>query len=257
MSAIARIAVATVATALTVVAAGCASSDALGRTSPKQASKYNTQLGVEYLQQGNLAQAKEKLDRAVEQDPGSAMAHAASGLLYDRLGDDRAADQQFARAVSLEPDNSDILNNYAVFLCRKGDAERGKKMFLKAAANPLYRTPEVAYVNAAKCVRDGGDLAGADELLRHALAAKPTFADALLQMSSVQYALGNHLPARGFLERYFGTGQSSAEALLLGVRIEKALGDASGADEYATRLKNEYPTSVQTEELLKAERSGA
>jgi len=236
---------------------GCATSNEGMPSSPKQASTFNTQLGIEYLQQGNLKEAKEKLDRAIEQDPGSAMAHAASGLLYDRLGDPREADRQFARAVSLDPDNADILNNYAVFLCRKGESERGQKMFLKAAANPLYRTPEIAYLNAAKCARDGGDSARAEQLLRQSLKAKPNFADGLLQMSALQLELGNGLPARGFLERYFSSGQMSAEALWLGVRIERSLGNTQRATEYGTRLKSEYPKSAQTEELLKTERSGA
>jgi len=252
-----QIAAAVLGMVLCATLQGCASSNDSMPTAPKQASTFNTQLGIEYLQQGNLKEAKDKLDRAVGQDPGNAMAHAASGLLYDRLGDPREADRQFARAVSLDPDNADILNNYAVFLCRRGESERGQKMFLKAAANPLYRTPEIAYANAAKCARDGGDLEQAEQLLRQSLKAKPTFTDGLLQMTALQLEIGKGLPARAFLERYFATGQMSAEALWLGVRIERSLGDAARANEYAERLKSEYPTSAQTEALLKAERSGA
>ena len=224
---------------------------------PQQASTYNTQLGIEYLRQNNLSQAKEKIDRALEQDPQNGMAHAAAGLLYDRLGDKRRADREFSRAVSLEPDNADILNNYAVFLCRNGEPERGQKYFLEAANNPLYRTPEVALLNAARCARDAGDLTGADELLRDAVAVRPAFADALLQLADLQFALGNALPARGFLERYFAAGGAGPQSLLLGVRIEKELGNERSAGDYATRLKNEYPTSRQTRDLLRAERGGA
>jgi type IV pilus assembly protein PilF len=242
--------------AVIVLLAGCQTSDSF-RKSPKDAAEYNTRLGIEYMRQGHLAEAKQKLERAVEQNPQSALAQASSGLLYDRLGEPKQADRHFARAVALEPDNADILNNYAVFLCRNDEPERGQKYFLEAANNPLYRTPEVAFLNAGTCARDGGDLESAEQHFRRALAVKPQFQDALLALAELQLGAGRSLPARAFLERYFAAGGQSAQALWLGVQVEHALGNAAGADDYAERLKDQYPTSRQTRDLLKQERSGS
>ena len=52
------------------------------------AAAYNTQLGVEYMGQGDLARAKDKLDRAVSEDPQSPSAHSARAMLFERDGGD-------------------------------------------------------------------------------------------------------------------------------------------------------------------------
>src|SRR5262245_20278202 len=93
----------------------------------EEAARLNLQLGVDYFRQGNLIQAKEKIDRALEQDPRNAMTQMAGGLLYDRLGDVPKAQKYFERAVSLEPKNPDIHNNFSVFLCRRNKYEAGEK----------------------------------------------------------------------------------------------------------------------------------
>jgi type IV pilus assembly protein PilF len=65
----------------------------------------------------------------------------------------------------------------------------------------------------------------------------------------------NYMPARAFLERYLEVSKTSPATLWLGVRIERGLGNKAGANNYAARLKNEYPTAVETRELLESERS--
>ena len=62
----------------------------------EQAGKYNVQLGTAYLQQGNYPLAKEKLERALKQNPKDANVHTSLGLLYDRVGEQKLADKHFA-----------------------------------------------------------------------------------------------------------------------------------------------------------------
>jgi type IV pilus assembly protein PilF len=217
-----------------------------------EAANLNMQLGIDYFRQGNLEQAKEKLDRALEQDPRNAMAHAAAGLLYDRLGEADKAEGHFSRAVSIDPKNPDINNNFAVFLCRHKKYERGEKMALEAIRDPLYKTPEVALLNAGFCARSAGDLKRAEQYFRRALAVQPRFPQALQEMIDIEFRAQNYLLARGFLERYMaaqGTNPSPG-ALWLGVRIERALGNNSMAGDYARRLTNDYPTADETKEFL-------
>jgi len=222
---------------------------------PERAAEINLEIGLDHYRKGNLAQAKEKIDRAVEQNPRNGKAQIAAGLLYDRLGDTSKADGYFARGLALDPQNPDIQNNYAVYLCQKGRYERGEKMALEAATNALYRTPEIAYVNAANCARDAGNLKRSEESLRKALGVRPRFEEALLQMADLEYKQEDYLSARGFLERYMAVGRTSPVTLWLGVRIEKGLGNITAAQNYAERLKNEYPRAAQTKELLESERN--
>jgi type IV pilus assembly protein PilF len=222
---------------------------------PVRAAEINLEIGIDYLRKGNLVQAKEKIDRAVEQDPRNAKAQITAGMLYDRLGQAGKADGHFAKALQLEPDNPEIQNNYGAYLCQKGRYDRGEKLALQAAGNPLYRTPEAAYLNAANCASNGGDLKRSEENLRKALAVRPKFADALMQMAQLEYKQTNYLAARGFLERYLAVGRNNPAALWLGVLIERGLGNAVAAQNYAQRLKSEYPRSAQTKELLESERN--
>lgn len=239
-----------------ILVAGCVSTDPQqAKPQPERASEINLELGIDYLRKGNLSQAKEKIDRALEQNSHNAKAHAAAGLLYDRLGQTDKADSHFSRAVSLDGQDPDIRNNYAVFLCQKNRFDKGEKMALEAAQNPLYKTPEIAWVNAANCARNSGDMQDAEKYLRSAVAARPKFAPALLQLAEVEFELKQYVPARAFLERYQEVGRATPATLWLGVRIERGLGNQAGAQRYAQRLKSEFPNASQTKELLESERT--
>jgi type IV pilus assembly protein PilF len=235
---------------------GCSSNDTLrSKPQPERAAQINVELATDYLRKGSLAEAKEKIDRAVEQDPRNARAWSVGAMLYERLGEQKTADAWFQRAVSLDPKNPEILNNYAVHLCRNGKHARGERRALEAARNPLYDRPEVAYLNAGNCARSAGDFARAEENYRYALGVKPRFAEALLQMADMQYARTEYVSARAFLQRYMEVGRTTPETLWLGHRIERSLGNAAEAQHYARRLKSEYPNAVQTRELLESERN--
>lgn len=222
---------------------------------PIRAAEINLEIGLDYLRKGNLVQAKEKIDRSIDQNPRNSKAQITAGMLYDRLGETGKADAHFAKALALDPDNPEVQNNYGAYLCQKGRYDRGEKLALQAAGNPLYRTPEAAYLNAANCASNGGDLKRSEENLRKALAVRPKFSEALMQMAQLQYKQTNYLAARGFLERYLAVGRNNPAALWLGVLIERGLGNATAAQNYAQRLKSEYPRSAQTKELLESERN--
>jgi type IV pilus assembly protein PilF len=250
-----RIFCAVLGTTLALYIAGCTtSSPSLGKKDSEAAASYNLQLGVDYLRQGNLSSAKEKIDRSLEQNSHNAQAHGVAGLLYDRLGETRKAEEHFSRAVSLDPNDSELMNYYAQFLCSRGDRDKGEQLALKAAANPLYKTPEVAYLNAGLCALSAKQNERAEKYFRGALAVQPNFAEALFQMAQLELSAGNYLPARGFLQRYMQATPTTATALWLGVRIEKALGNNSTAADYARRLKNDFPTANETKELIASER---
>ena len=242
---------------MTLGLAGCMSnsSNNVSKPQPDRASEINLEIGIDHLRKGNLPQAKEKIDRAMDQNPRNAKAQMAAGLLYDRLGETKKADSHFDRALSLEPKNPDIANNYAAFLCKNERYERGERFALQAASNPLYNTPEVAYVNAGNCARANNDLKKAEEHYRKALSVQPRFGAALFSLAEVALEQQNYLSARAFLERYMVGARTSPSSLWLGVRIERGLGNAAAANQYAQRLKNEYPSAAETKQLLQSERN--
>lgn len=245
---------------LLVAASGCVlgcvnNSSQVTKPQPDRASQINLELGIEHFKKGNLSEAKDKIDRAVEQNPRNAKAQATAGLLYDRLGETKKADSHFERAISLDPKDPDIANNYAAFLCKNGRYDRGEKVALQAATNPLYKNPEISYVNAGNCARTAGVLERAEENYRKAIAVQPRFAPALNELTEVKLMQKDYMSARGFYQRYMELSRTSAETLWMCVRIERGLHNAPVANNCASRLKNEYPSSIQTRALVESERT--
>src|SRR6185503_8435583 len=103
---------------LAIFFGGCTNSNNVTTPKPERAAEINLELGIEHLRKGNLQQAKDKIDRALEQNPRYGRAHLVAGMLYNRLGDQSKAESHFERAVSLEPKNPEFKNNYAVYLCQ-------------------------------------------------------------------------------------------------------------------------------------------
>jgi type IV pilus assembly protein PilF len=179
----------------------------------------------------------------------------AAGFVYDRLGEDKKAGAHFEQAVKLGgKDNPDVLNNAAVFQCRKGNKKRGEELFLQAAASPLYRMPEVAFANAGHCARADGRPKDAERYFRQALARNPNMPDPLLSLADLQHEAGNDMQARAFVQRYHEAAPATAESVWLGYRIERGAGDVAAAEEYARRLRMEFPTSTEAAQLFEQER---
>lgn len=221
----------------------------------QKAAAINAELAITYMKQDNLRAAREKADRALEQNSRSPEVQMAAGFVYDRLGEDKKAGAHFEQAVRLGgKDNPDVLNNAAVFQCRKGDKKRGEELFLQAAASPLYRMPEVALANAGNCARADGRPQDAERYFRQALARRPDMPDPLLAMAGIQHEAGNDMQARAFVQRYHEAAPATAESVWLGYRIEIGAGDATAAEEYARRLRMEFPTSAEAAQLFERER---
>lgn len=247
--------------ALLLALAGCVTTSSRPEpspTSPEDAAEYNMQLGVSYLRQGNLPAARDKLEKALDQDPGLATAHAALGVVFERLEDPDGAERHYQRAVDLDSNDPDNLNALAVFTCsRKQKPKEALKLFDRAIAIPLsVKTANrtMLYTNAGTCAKTV-DLARSEAYLRGALAQDPKFPNALYQLAEVSLERGNGLQARGFLERYLAAGKPTPAALWLGVRIEQALNNAAAAGRYGEQLRTTFPESSETRQLLHQSRS--
>jgi len=221
-----------------------------------EAAQYNLELGVGYLRKGELQMALDKLKKAVEQDPSLADAHMALGFLYEQIDEPGNAEKHMRRAAKLAPDDPQVLNAFAVMQCQHGSTEEALKTFSRAAGIPLNRSPEAAYTNAGVCARDGGMLDEADQYFRKALAKNPSYDEALLQLASLNFERQDYFSARAFIERFLQGNKATAEALMLGVRIETAMANTSIGNDYAARLLREFPDSPEARQLLEQRRNG-
>jgi type IV pilus assembly protein PilF len=97
-----------------------------------------------------------------------------------------------------------------------------------------------------------GDMAAAEGYLRRALKLEAEFPDALIAMASLNYGQQKYLTARAFLQRYEAAAAHGPASLLLGYRIESALGDKQSAALYRRALDTDFPGSEQAAEIRKA-----
>ena len=228
----------------------CSSSSAKRQTEKAhEAAVYNVQLGLAYMNQGDLERAKDKLDRAATQDPNSADVHSARATLYARLNETDKADSEFRTALRLAPNDPRMVNNYAVYLCQSGRTDEGVKRFLEAAKNPLYTTPEIAYTNAGVCLHTAKKYEDARANFMRALQVRPNYAEAQYQLANLQFERGEYPAARTGIDTFISTYQATPDLLLLGVRVAGAQGDRLAAQKYARKLKLDFPGTDQARAL--------
>lgn len=215
----------------------------------KTRARVHTQLAAGYYEIGNMGVALEEVKEALGADPNFGPAYNVAGLIYARLNEDRLAEQNFQRALSINPSDPDANHNYGLFLCDRKQEQRAITHFMAAVRNPLYANPERSYVNAGVCSRRAGNAAIAEEYFQAALKARPSQPQALYQLADIAYARGDYGTAKGHLGRLAQAGVSTAEVLWLGARVERRMGDRNAEASYASQLRNRFPNSAEARAL--------
>lgn len=203
----------------------------------------NLNLAIAYLKKGDYNGTLKNLEKAREADPAHPAIYNVFGLLYQKLGDTKKAEQHFKRALSLDSNDSSSLNNYGNFLCQQGRLEEAEITFLKAAENPLYQSPEIAITNAGLCLYSNQKKDEAKDYFQQALQINPQVPQALIKMCELALDDFNYLSARAYIQRYQQLSRHTARSLWLGIQIERELGDKDAVSSYALLLKNSFPDS--------------
>lgn len=217
----------------------------------EKASAINVQLGIGYLQQNNFELASQKLNKALKQNPDSASAHNAFGILQERLSQKDKAEYHYKRATKLDPKNSEAANNYGAFLCRNNREADSEEYFLKALKNPLYKTPEFAYANAAICLLRIEQRDRARDYLQKALAARSNFSTALIALARVEFEENNFSEAKLYIDRFHRVAEPTANSLWLAIRTELQMDANRDVDELSQKLKTNFPDSEEYKSWLK------
>jgi type IV pilus assembly protein PilF len=191
--------------------------------------------------------ALEEVRTALESDDDYVPAINQLGLIHLALGQIEAAQTQLERAIKLAPNDPSVSNNYGYLLCSLGDEAEAMRYFEKALNDPLYRTPEYAYVNAGLCVKNMGDDVRAAQFLGKALALSPDQPLALYHMADLAYGRGDYRSARRYITRHLQVvGLPGIDALWLAARIENRLGNSVAVESYGAQLNRRFPDSAQT-----------
>jgi type IV pilus assembly protein PilF len=211
----------------------------------------HTELASLYFQSGNLIVALEELTLAISINPNYAPAYSTRGLVLYYVKEFESAEKDFRQALSLDEKDPEINNNYGWYLCQTGKAKESIDYFLRASRNSLYKTPEVAFLNAGSCYVKLGELTQAEDYVRRSMRFAPENPQALFQLALINYKRGNFDAARQHLKNVVRVSEPNAEVLWLYLRVERRLGDAQAESSFAAQLKRKYPDSPEYLDLLK------
>lgn len=239
--------------------AGCASQSGDGDVTQDssrslESAKIHTQLAGMYFERAQYGIALEELAIALKKNSDYAPAYYVRGLVHMALLEDDLAERDFIRSLDIDDGNSDAHNNYGWFLCQRGREVESIKQFMAAVKNPLYATPEKAYLNAGLCSKKSGKLNDAENYLKRTLILQPKMPEALLGMAELNYVKADYAGAKVFFTRFVqGNPELTAANLLLAIRIERKLGDRNSEASYKMQLRKRFPDSRETQLMLSGE----
>ncbi|HMG34498.1 MAG TPA: tetratricopeptide repeat protein [Blastocatellia bacterium] len=125
------------------------------------APQYNA--GVSFLESGDVAGARERLESAAAMKPDEAVVFDALGRVYARLGDRPAATRSFKRALTLQPDLFEAHNNLGTVYFEAADYQTAANCFeqalrLKASAVASRYNLALCYLRLGKAERAAVEL---------------------------------------------------------------------------------------------------
>ena len=217
--------------------------------SPQQRAVIRTELAAGYYERGQMDVALEELGAAKTLDPSYPKLYNIYGLVYAMLGERGKAEENFRQAISLAPNDPDIRANWAAYLCATGRANEALPELEQVLKDPLYKTPEIALINAGKCSVALGQTKNADEYFRRAMTASPGNATAAYNLALLAYREQRVGEARAWMRPVMQQTVPPPEALYLGMCIERKQGDREAERSYESQLRNRWPESPEAKAL--------
>jgi len=215
-----------------------------------KSARIHTELSYQYFLRGQYGVALDEARIAIKAKRSYAPAYNTLAMINAELKEDEAAEDAFKDGLGYQPSDSDLNHNYGWFLCQRGRAKDSIKYFRTALKNPLYASPEKDLVSAGVCSMRAGDSEAANVFFDKALMLKPDYPPALWHLAEENFKLNRPGDARRNLLRYHRVAGETSASLWLGVRIERRLGDKEAEMGYASKLKNNFPESRETAEML-------
>ena len=161
--------------------------------------------------------------------------------------------ESYEEAVRIAPQNYDVLNTYAVFLCRQGGYDEAIKYFDRAIKVRENDDVEITLTNAGTCLIQKPDPVKAERYFREALDHKSDLRRRAVPTLSFKAARRESILLHAHLcSVILASNMPSAEVLYLGMQIEEQLGDERARTDYSNRILREFPESPQARKVLES-----
>ena len=218
------------------------------QTSAQRKVEIRMQLAVGYFEQRQYTFALDQVKLALVADPNHADAYGMRGLIYQQMGEQGLAEDNFVRGRKLAPDNPDLANNYGSFLCQAGRVAEALPLFDAALGNRAYRSPATAANNAGSCALKIKDYASAERYLLQALQLTPDLPATNANLARVYFEKRDYVRANFFITRLNKVAKMeslTADVLWLAIKVQHKLGDTGAESGWATQLRRHHPGSTE------------
>lgn len=216
-------------------------------------ARARTDLAAGYYRNGQLAVALDEARRSALIDPNFAETYGLLGLIYMDMSEQRDAEENFQRALKLDPANSELNNNYGFFLCNTRRERESIEYFNRAIRDPLYPTPARANQNAGSCLMRLKDYEAAERYLRRSFEIDAGMAVPKFLLSRLYLATGQVEKATFYYNILAKSVESSAESLWLGLRVARANADLRTETQLANELRQRFPQARETAALARGD----
>lgn len=244
---------------LVVLVSGCATKGSSGPGEKQQAFEAYSRLGFEYLQTGDVTNAKTSFQRAININSGYAEAHSGLALAFQLEGDDHLAEQYYRKATALAPASAMMHNNLGAFLFSKERYDEACKSMARATEDPFYNRRSQAFENLGRCYRYINRADAAKHAFQRALQVSSNRPVSLVELSELLLLEGNYAESEKYFDRFLvmienRTIEHYAKSLWVGIRLARLNGNTSRSATYALILKNLYPDSKEYREYKESAR---
>jgi type IV pilus assembly protein PilF len=220
------------------------------RTDMTEAARTRMSLGLNYLQRGDMSQAKYNLEKASQMAPDMAEIDNAIAYYNQQVGETVLAEQSYRQSLRKDSNNPDTLNNFGVFLCQLHKFEEAERLLRKAIENPRYIRVADSYENLAYCAMAQQDYTNYQQYLRQSLQHNGNRVSAVYLMAEFAYASGDLPDAKKWIVRLEQLEERSAPATLLQYLLAKQTGDIVVQQRAQQFLTEVHPQSEETLMLL-------
>lgn len=236
---------------LALVLAACSSAPEVkplynSKVSKEKEVEARVQIALLYLEEDRNTDAISELERAMKIDPKSARVNEILAISLERVGELAKAEKHFKQMLRFDAKYSRGRANYGYFLMRQNNFSAAYKQLNVAADDIYFRDRARAYQQMGVCAEQMGREEDMLKNYQKAISIDKNFAAPLLDLAKVEFEKANYPQAQRYFENYRSKEkQSSAEALLLGIRLARIFEDKSAEASYAMALKNLYPRSQE------------
>lgn len=214
------------------------------------------QVAIAYLKPGdgyNPGLAISQLKQVYDKSPKSPRVNEILGLALEASGENDKAEYHFKRMLKYDESYTRGRSNYAGFLITQGRYEDAEEQLLVVSNDIYFRKRGITFWQLSLVAKELGQSDNIKKYLLRAISIEPRLAAAYLDLATLAFNEQEYSKSYQYLESYRkNVNQSSASALLLGIKLAQVFKDRDEEASYALALRNLYPKSKECLEYIKS-----